>query len=128
MGGADTGLGRCCSMALSITRIRCLAPPRMLLVTACPSLSHSWLIRYPRDLSTSLISGDVDAELVPVLGLVEIEEASLLDVPLELSEELLLLSLAVFIPASGDMGNTTEGSFVVVTLELGCFVAGREPL
>ena len=66
--------------------------------------------------------------MVPVLGLVEVEEASLLDVPLELLEELLLLSLAVFVPVSGDMGNTTEGSFVVVTLELGCCVAGREAL
>ena len=133
MGGADTGLGHCCcSMALCITRIRCFAPPRMLLVTACPSLSRSWLRREPRALSTSRISGDVDAELlddvVPVLGLVEVGEASLLDVPLELSEELLLLSLAVFVPASGDTGNTTEGSFVVVSLELGCCSAGREAL
>ena len=124
MGGADTGLGRCCcSMALCITRIHCFAPSRMLLVTACPSLSRSWLRRDPRDLSTSRISGDVDTELLvlPVLGLVEVEEASLLDVPLELSEELLLLSLAVFVPAS-------EGSFMVVSLELGCCDAGREAL
>ena len=132
MGGADTGLGRCCSMTLCITRIRCFAPPRMLLVMACPSLSCSWLRRDPRDLSTSRISGDVDAELlddvVPVLGLMEVGEASLLDVPLELSEELLLLSLEVFIPASGDMGNTSEGSFMVVSLELGCCSAGREAL
>ena len=64
MGGADTGLGRCCSMTLCIMRISCFAPPRMLLVTACPSLSHSWLRRDLRDLSTSRISGDVDVELL----------------------------------------------------------------
>ena len=99
MGGADTGLGHCCcSMALCITRICSFAPPRMLLVTGCPSLSHSWLRRDPRDLSTSRISGDVDTELlddvVPVLGLVEVEKASLLDVPLELLEELLSTAFA----------------------------------
>ena len=77
---------------------------------ACPSLSCSWLRRDPRDLSTSRISGDVDAELlddvVPVLGLVEVEEASLLDVPLELLEELLLLSPAEvsFKPVTGGYG------------------------
>ena len=93
-------------------------------MTACPSLSHSWLRRDPKDLSISRISGDVDVELldevVPVLGLVEVEEASLLDVPLELSEELLLFSLVELVPAMGDTGNTTEGSFMVVSLELGC--------
>ena len=49
----------------------------------------------PMDLPSSSISGDVDAELlaevVPVLGLVIVDDASLLlDVPLELSEELSL--------------------------------------
>ena len=45
-----------------------------------------------KDLSISSTSGDVErdllAEVVPVLGLVVVEEASLLlDVPLELSKE-----------------------------------------
>ena len=50
----------------------------------------------PMDLSISSISGDVDAELlaevVPVLGLVVVDNASLL-LPLELSEESSLLLL-----------------------------------
>ena len=33
-GGADTGLFGCCSIALCITRIRCLAPMMVLRVTA----------------------------------------------------------------------------------------------
>ena len=73
-GGADTGLGCscCCSMALCITLICCLAPMRVLQVIArCCSLL---------------------AEVVPVLGLVIVDDASLLlDVPLELSEELSLV-------------------------------------
>ena len=80
-------------------------------------------------------SGDVDvellAEVVPVLGLVVVDDASLLlDVPLELSEELSLedwVSVSVSWPA-WDTGNTTEGSFVVVSLELGCNVADGETL
>ena len=85
------------------------------------------------DLSSSSISGDVDAELlvevVPVLGLVVVDDASLLlDRPLELSEELsLAVSLSVSWPA-WDTGNTTEGSFEMVSLELGCNVADREAL
>ena len=90
----------------------------------------------PMDLSSSSISGDVDAELlvevVPVLlGLVIVDEASLLlDVPLVLSEELEPLedSLSVSWPAAWDTGNTTEGSFVVVSLELGCNAADSEAL
>ena len=59
-----------------------------------------------------------------MLGLVSVEEVSLLDVPLELWEELLLLSRGDWLSAcDGDTGNTTEGSFVVVSLELGCTVA-----
>ena len=89
----------------------------------------------PMDLSILSISGDVDAELlaevVPVLGLVVVDEASLLlDVPLVLSEELEMLveSLSVSWPAAWDTGNTTEGSFVMVLLELGCGLAVREAL
>ena len=89
----------------------------------------------PMDLSISSISGDVDAELlaevVPVLGLVVVDEASLLlDVPLVLSEELELLaeSLSVSWPAAWDTGNKSEGSFVMVLLELGCGVAEGEAL
>ena len=89
----------------------------------------------PMDLSISCISGDVNAELlaevVPVLGLVVVDEASLLlDVPLVLSEELepLVDSLSVSWPAAWDTGNTSEGSFVMVSLELGCGVAEREAL
>ena len=88
----------------------------------------------PMDLSSSSISGDVDAELlvevVPVLlGLVVVDEASLLlDVPLELSEELEPLVDGESGPAALDTGNTTEGSFVVVSLELGCNVAEGEAL
>ena len=89
----------------------------------------------PMDLSISSISGDVDAELltevVPVLGLVIVDDASLLlDVPLVLSEELdpLVDSLSVSWPAAWDTGNTSEGSFVMVLLELGCGVAEREAL
>ena len=85
----------------------------------------------PMDLSSLSISGDVDAELleevVPVLlGLVVVDDASLLlDVPLELSEE---LELVVSLPVSWDTGNTTEGSFVMVSLELGCNAAEGEAL
>ena len=89
----------------------------------------------PMDLSSSSISGDVDAELlvevVPVLGLVVVDEASLLlDVPLELSEE---LELELLVdgesgPAASDTGNTTEGSFVMVSLEFGCNAAEGEAL
>ena len=87
----------------------------------------------PMDLSSSSISGDVDAELlvevVPVLGLVIVDEASLLlDVPLELSEELEPLVDGESGPAASDTGNTTEGSFVVVSLELGCNAAEGEAL
>ena len=88
----------------------------------------------PMDLSSSSIPGDVDAELlaevVPVLGLVVVDDASLLlGVPLELSEELsLAVSLSVSLPAAWDTGNTTEGSFVMVSLELGCNVADGEAL
>ena len=89
----------------------------------------------PMDLSISSISGDVEAELlaevVPVLGLVIVDEASLL-LPLVLSEELDPLedsvSLSVSWPAAWDTGNTSEGSFVVVLLELGCGVAEGEAL
>ena len=86
----------------------------------------------PMDLSSSSISGEVDAELldevVPVLGLVVVDEASLLlDVPLELSdEELEPLVDGESEPAASDTGNTTEGSFVVVSLELGCNAAEGE--
>ena len=85
----------------------------------------------PMDLSSSSISGDVDAELlvevVPVLGLVIVDDASLLlDVPLELLEELSLADSLSW-PA-WDTGNTTEGSFMVVSLELGCNVADGEAL
>ena len=79
-------------------------------------------------------SGDVDAELlvevVPVLlGLVVVDEASLLlDVPLELSEELEPLVDGESGPAASDTGNTTEGSFVMVSLELGCNAAEGEAL
>ena len=97
MGGADTGLGRCCcSMDLCMTLICCLAPMRVPHVTAQPSLSCSWLKMVPKDFSISSISGDVEVELltevVPVLGLVIVDDASLLlPVPLEeLSEELSL--------------------------------------
>ena len=91
----------------------------------------------PMDLSISSISGDVDAELlvevVPVLGLVGVDEASLLlDVPLVLSEEPELLedsvSVSVSWPAGWDMGNKSEDSFVMVLLELGCGVARGEAL
>ena len=88
----------------------------------------------PMDLSSSSISGDVDAELlvevVPVLlGLVVVDDASLLlDVPLELSEELEPLVDGESGPAAWDTGNTTEGSFVVVSLELGCNAAEGEAL
>ena len=87
----------------------------------------------PMDLSSSSISGDVDAELlvevVPVLGLVVVDEASLLlDVPLELSEELAPLVDGESGPAASDTGNTTEGSFVMVSLELGCNAAEGEAL
>ena len=79
----------------------------------------------PMDLSISSISGDVDAELlvevVPVLGLI------VLDVPLELSEELSLVD-GESGPAASDTGNTTEGSFVMVSLELGCNAADGEAL
>ena len=76
---------------------------------------------------SSRISGDVDAELlvevVPVSGLVEVDDASeLLDVPLVLSEELPLEDW-LSVPVDGELGNTTEGSFVVVSLELGCELA-----
>ena len=89
----------------------------------------------PMDLSISSISGDVEAELlaevVPVLGLVIVDDASLL-LPLVLSEELDPLedsvSLSVSWPAAWDTGNTSEGSFVVVLLELGCGVAEGEAL
>ena len=85
----------------------------------------------PMDLSISSISGDVDAELlvevVPVLGLVIVDDASLLDVPLELSEELSLVD-GESGPAASDTGNTTEGSFVMVSLELGCNAADGEAL
>ena len=86
----------------------------------------------PKDLSILSISGDVEAELlvevVPVLGLVIVDEASLLlDVPLELLEEL-EDSDSVSWPAAWDTGNTTEGSFVMVSLELGCRLAEREGL
>ena len=89
----------------------------------------------PMDLSISSISGDVDvellAEVVPVLGLVVVDDASLL-LPLVLSEELDPLedsvSLSVSWPAAWDTGNTSEGSFVMVLLELGCGVADREAL
>ena len=96
--------------------------------TPGPSLSRSWLRMVPKDHSISRISGDVDAELlvevVPVLRLVVVEEASLLlDVPLELSEELLSLEECLSVPVMGDTGNTSEGSFVVVSLELGCGLA-----
>ena len=85
------------------------------------------------DLSSSSISGEVDAELlaevVPVLGLVVVDEASLLlDVPLELSEELELLVDGESGPAASDTGNTTEGSFEMVSFELGCTVADGEAL
>ena len=84
----------------------------------------------PMDLSISSISGDVDAELltgvVPVLGLVVVDDASLL-LPLVLSEELDPLEDSVSVslswPAGWDTGNTTEGSFVMVLLELGCGLA-----
>ena len=83
------------------------------------------------DLSISSISGDVDAELliemVPVLGLVIVDDASLLDVPLELSEELSLVD-GESGPVALDTGNTTEGSFVMVSLELGCNAAEGEAL
>ena len=83
------------------------------------------------DLSISSISGDVDvellAEVVPVLGLVIVNEASLLlDVPLVLLEELEPLWVSLSWPAAWDTGNTTEGSFVVVSLELGCNAADSE--
>ena len=91
----------------------------------------------PMDLSSSSISGEVEVELltevVPVLGLVVVDEASLLlPLELELSEELsleeLLGSESVSWPAAWDTGNTTEGSFVVVSFELGCGLAEREAL
>ena len=87
----------------------------------------------PMDLSSSSISGDVEAELlvevVPVLGLVVVDDASLLlDVPLELSEELGLLVDGESGPAASDTGNTTEGSFEMVSLELGCNAADGEAL
>ena len=83
------------------------------------------------DLSSLSISGDVEvellAEVVPVLGLVVVDDASLLlPLELELSEELSLEELleedpdSVSWPAAWDTGNATEGSFVVVSLELGC--------
>ena len=87
------------------------------------------------DLSISSISGDVDvellAEVVPVLGLVIVDDASLL-LPLVLSEELDLLedsvSLSVSWPAVWDTGTMTEGSFVMVLHELGCRLADREAI
>ena len=93
--GADTGLFGCCSITCCMTRICCLAPIIVLWVMAWPSLSCSWLKIVPNDFSISSISGEVEAELlvgvVPVLGLIVVDEASLLlDVPLELSEELSL--------------------------------------
>ena len=85
----------------------------------------------PMDLSISSISGDVDAEqlveVVPVLGLVVVDDASLLDVPLELSEELSLVD-GESGPAASDTGNTTEGSFMMVSLEFGCNAADGEAL
>ena len=90
----------------------------------------------PMDLSIAAISGDVDAELlaevVPVLGLVVVDDASLL-LPLELSEEELELledsvSVSLSWPAAWDTGNTTEGSFVSVLLEQGCGLAIGEAL
>ena len=90
----------------------------------------------PMDLSISSISGHVDvellAEVVPVLGLVIVDEASLLLLLLVLLEELDPLedsvSLSVSWPAVWDMGNMSEGSFVVVLLELGYGLADREAL
>ena len=81
------------------------------------------------------ISGDVEvellAEVVPVLGLIVVDDASLL-LPLVLSEELDPLedwvSLSVSWPAGWDTGNTTEDSFVMVLLELSCGLADREAL
>ena len=86
----------------------------------------------PMDLSSLSISGDVEAELftevVPVLGLVVVDDTSL-PLPLELlSEELDPLVESVSWPAAWDTGNTTEGSFVMVSLELGCNVAEGEAL
>ena len=88
------------------------------------------------DLSSSSISGEVEvellAEVVPVLGLVVVDEASLLlPLELELSEELSLEELlveSVSWPAAWDTGNTTEGSFVMVSFELSCGLAEREAL
>ena len=92
----------------------------------------------PMDLLSLSISGEVDvellAEVVPVLVLVVVDEASLLlPLELELSEELSLEELLedsdlVSWPAVWDTHNTTEGSFVVVCLELGCRLAKREAL
>ena len=88
----------------------------------------------PIDLSISDISGEVDvellAEVVPVLGLVIVDDASLLlPLELELSEELdEPLEDSVSVSAALGMGNTTEGSFVVVSLELGCGLAERGTL
>ena len=60
------------------------------------------------------------------LGLSVVDDASLL-LPLELSEELDPLEDSVSVslswPAAWDTGNTTEGSFVMVLLELGCGLA-----
>ena len=90
----------------------------------------------PMDLSILSISGDVEvellAEVVPVLGLVVVDDASLLlPLELELSEELdvpLEDSVSVSTVCGLDTGNTTEGSFVVVSLELGCGLAERGTL
>ena len=88
----------------------------------------------PMDLSSLSISGDVEvellAEVVPVLGLVIVDDASLL-LPheLEFSEELDdPLEDSDSVSAAWDTGNTTEGSFVVVSLELGCGLAERGTL
>ena len=80
-----------------------------------------------KECSSSHISGEVDAallvEVVPVSGFVVVDDASeLLEWPLVLLEEL-PLEAWLSVHVDGELGNTTEGSFIVVSLELGCELA-----
>ena len=61
-------------------------------------------------------------------GLVVVDGASeLLEWPIVLSEELPLED-RLSVPVDGELGSTTEGSFMVVSLELGCELAVCESL
>ena len=49
--------------------------------------------------------------------------ASELELPLVLSEEVSLVDEALSVPIRGELGNTTEGSVVMVFIESGCKLA-----